>query len=92
MEEVPDGYQFLYLKGGKVRHLVPGLASPSSMVSARCGRGPSLFSAWFGTGSWDETQRLAVMSTCKRCRKLYEDDGIRSTNWLGYLALQNRGK
>lgn len=73
--QTPAGYQRAYLKD--VAHLLGTLHSLNSYATARCGVGPSWWvGGWFGSGSQDETDRLATLPVCRRCARLVEQDRL----------------
>lgn len=74
-ETPPPGWQFAYGTAGKVRHLLPESASLNSYRPSRCGIGPRWFDlGWCGSGSQDEIELMATLSTCRRCVGLIEKD------------------
>lgn len=57
----------VYLRDGKVTHLLDELASPNEPSSAVCGRTPWP-DVWFGTGSQDEYDTALTLPVCVTCR------------------------
>jgi len=60
----------VYLRGGKVAHLLPPYSSPNSYDSSHCGRSPEWLSYWLGTGSQREYDYVATLPTCKICERI----------------------
>lgn len=66
LRRVPtDGVEWRYLPSGRVKH---ALRRPSN-VGAECGLYTLPASAWLGTGSQAEYERVAVLPECQSCVK-----------------------
>ena len=52
-------------KKAKTSHLLNDSTSPNSGDSALCGASPRNF--WWGTGSWEETEKVRTLPLCKKC-------------------------
>jgi hypothetical protein len=57
----------VYLRVGRVTHLLPESASPNSYAKALCGWSPAWPDMWRGTGSYEEQESASRMPTCIRC-------------------------
>lgn len=58
-------------KKAKTSHLLDDTISPNSGDSAKCGASPHSF--WWGTGSWEEAEKVRTLPLCKKCEK--REDG-----------------
>lgn len=65
------GVEWRYLPTGKMRHaLVPAGGGLGDVLRAVCGIDVWRSSAWRGTGSQDEYERVARLPACRRCVRL----------------------
>lgn len=60
----------VYTDYGKVAHLLAFDESPNLRRSALCGRSPSWFRDWLGTGSQVEHETAAALPLCRYCAKV----------------------
>jgi hypothetical protein len=61
--------QRVFTARGHVTHLIPSYGSPNDAGQpAFCGLSPG-WGAWYGTGSWEESQRAKELPTCINCER-----------------------
>jgi hypothetical protein len=52
-------------------HLLPEYGQgPNSHTPALCGRTPSWFGYWMGTGSWAESEHVKALQLCRQCERV----------------------
>lgn len=61
----------VYLSWGKVKHLLALGQSPNDRdLPALCGVTPGL-GFWYGTGSWEESERARNLPLCQNCSRWF---------------------
>lgn len=72
MGDALAGFPRVYATHGKVAHLLRPGGNPGGYPAALCGRSPSWFRGWLGTGSQGEHERAAALPLCARCKEKAE--------------------
>ena len=69
-----EGFPAVYLRRGRVTHLIPKGIDPNDPIVALCGTGPSWYDTWRGTGTEEEYDLARSMPLCLHCLRVLKED------------------